>query len=117
MLLIHFPAFKYQSDFDANGIVHYIATQNGTQPWQNPAKAGWIRITTSGILHDSVDETAVVGHEVVRCVTKADANAWFAIDFIDKFVAPTHYTLRHYSSWDTECLRSWKFEVIRCLPL
>ena len=23
---------------------------------------------------------------------------------------PTHYTLRHYSSWDTEALRYWRFE-------
>jgi len=103
--------FKYQFDFDTNGILYYIGTHGNKDPWSNPAKSGLVKVTSSGILHDSVDETAVVGREVVRCVTKADPNAWFAVDFVDKWVAPTHYTIRHYSSWDTECLRSWKFEA------
>lgn len=103
--------FNYSSDLDTSGILYYLGTQGGSQAWQNPAKAGYVKVTTSGLLHDSVDESAVVGREVLRCVTKADPNAWMAVDFVDKWVLPTHYTVRHYSSWDTECLRSWRFEA------
>lgn len=49
----------------------------------------------------------------MRCVTKSHANAWFCVDLVDKYAAVAQYTLRHYSSWDTECLRSWRFEVPR----
>jgi len=34
-------------------------------------------------------------------------NPWFVIDLKQNSVRPTAYTLRHYSSWDTECLRYW----------
>jgi len=29
------------------------------------------------------------------------------MDLVDKMVSPTHYSLRHYSSWDMEALRNW----------
>ncbi len=32
------------------------------------------------------------------------------MDLVDKYVQPTAYTLRHYSSWDVEALRNWNFE-------
>jgi len=36
---------------------------------------------------------------------------WFSVDLRDKRLRPTHYTLRHYNSWDTEALRNWVFEA------
>ena len=30
-----------------------------------------------------------------------------AVDLGDKLLLPTHYSIRHYSSWDTEALRNW----------
>jgi SPRY domain/Sad1 / UNC-like C-terminal len=102
--------FVHQSDFDHNGILYWIGTNYGKESWQNPADAKRVMVTTSGLMGDSVPAAAVVGRETVRCVTKAMSNAWFAIDLVDKWVLPTHYTLRHYSSWDTECLRHWVFE-------
>jgi len=50
----------------------------------------------------------------VRCVTKPHPKSWIAINLKDVKVRPTHYLLRHYSSWDTEALRYWNFEV-RCV--
>jgi hypothetical protein len=56
-----------------------------------------------------------------RCVSSALENSWFVIDLKDREVNPTHYTLRHYASYDTEALRNWRLEVrflsIRCLPV
>jgi hypothetical protein len=45
-----------------------------------------------------------------RCATKPHANSWILVDLVDKYVQPTAYTLRHYSSWDVEALRNWNFE-------
>ena len=55
--------------------------------------------------------SAIVGNQVVRCVTQALPDQWFVIDFGSaRSVQPTHYTLRHYSSWDTEALRNWRLQ-------
>ena len=37
--------------------------------------------------------------------------ARFCVDLQHRRLVPSHYTLKHYSSWDTEALRNWKFEV------
>jgi len=102
--------FKYSHDLDENGVIHWLATFAKTAPWINPAEAGMIKITTSGLMSDSAPISAAVGHEVVRCVTKPERNAWFVFDLCDFQLCPTHYMLRHYSSWDTECVRNWVFE-------
>lgn len=101
--------YVYQSDFDGQGIVAYLA--GGLANYNNPAEKGLIKITSSPLSHDSEPATAIVGNEVVRCVTAARANSWFALDFGERSIAPTHYTLRHYNSWDTEALRTWTFEA------
>eukprot|EP01006_Ploeotia_vitrea_P052211 TRINITY_DN67660_c9_g12_i2.p1 TRINITY_DN67660_c9_g12~~TRINITY_DN67660_c9_g12_i2.p1 ORF type:complete len:1039 (+),score=601.97 TRINITY_DN67660_c9_g12_i2:75-3191(+) len=102
--------FVHQAPLDENGVVHYIATLGHTQQWVNPAKAGLIKVTASSLMNDSTPATAVVGHDVVRCVTRPEANSWFIIDFVDKCVKPTAYMLRHYASWDVEALRNWDFQ-------
>lgn len=48
--------------------------------------------------------------ECVRCVTSATPNMWFQVDFKDKIIRPSHYTIKHYNSWDTEALRNWVLE-------
>lgn len=40
---------EFVSDFDNNGIMHYIATQGGNTPWQNPALVGRITILASSL--------------------------------------------------------------------
>eukprot|EP00494_Astrolonche_serrata_P006223 UN06240 len=70
-----------------------------------------ILISGSQLMKDSEPIVCMVGRELVRCVTIQDnSNPWFAIDFVDKYARPSDYMLRHYSSWDTECLRNWVFE-------
>merc|ERR1719204_1165681 len=61
-------------------------------------------------MHDSKKNTSICGRDSVRCVTRPAASCFFTINLINKFVTPTHYSLRHYASWDTECLRNWDLE-------
>lgn len=96
-------------DFEG-GVLDYIATRGRSAPRQNPALAKWVRVIASSLAPDSAHESAVVGREAVRCVTMARANSFFVIDLVRWVVAPTHYSLRHYSSWDVEAVRRWSLE-------
>jgi hypothetical protein len=96
-------------------------TLNGARGWRNPSESGsgvtsdsppLVKVTAASVQADSKPATAICGREVVRCVSKPVENQWFALDFgANVRVAVTHYTLRHYLSWDTEALRSWVFQA------
>eukprot|EP01083_Nonionella_stella_P042846 115638_1 len=105
--------FKYESDFDMNGIVYYLGSDGGKSDWQNPSKKGIIKIDSVPLRMDSKAKHNFVGREPVRCLTKNTRNAWFSIDFGDAQIKPTHYTLRHYVSWKDYCLRSWELQGSR----
>lgn len=102
--------FLYDHDMDEKGIIYFLGSKGGTEPFQNPADTGIVSVSSIGITKDSAPKDAVVGRTLVRCVTQPVENAWFCIDFLDKWIQPTLYTIRHYSSWDTECLRNWVLE-------
>ena len=103
----------YVSDFDTNGVIHHIATHASFSPWHNPHSAGLLTVAASSLADDSVGVDAIVGHDVVRCVTRNEEGSWFSIDLHGRLLLLTAYTLRHYSSWDTECLRNWRLEGSR----
>ena len=90
--------------------MYFLGTCGRTQPYQNPAEAGFVRVISSGLMGDSAPLSAAVGRELVRCVTTPVKNSWFVFELVDLQLALTHYTLRHYNSWDTECLRHWQLE-------
>eukprot|EP01083_Nonionella_stella_P224105 798025_1 len=101
---------RYQYDLDEHGVFFNLGSDGGSRPWENPAKRGLCHVLCSSLMQDSVPAEAIVGREMVRCVTKPEHGAWFAVNLIDKYVDASHYTLRHYSSWDTEALRTWVLE-------
>ncbi len=127
--------FNYEGDFDENGLFFYLGTCGRTQKWTNPgecsalrapcahrssslrsalrrcsADAGYVELKSSGMMGDSAPLSAVTGRDLVRCVTKPLRNSWIQLDLVAMSFEPTHYTLKHYSSWDTECLRNWVLE-------
>jgi hypothetical protein len=103
--------FRYVSDFDTNGVLYWLGTGSGSRAWMNPADSLQVTVTTSGLMQDSVSPNALAGRDTVRCVTASEPGAFFAIDLHDNFLYPTHYSLKHYISWDTECVRDWRLEV------
>lgn len=102
--------FTYIHDFDQEGILYWIATKEKTTPWRNPAEMNLVMLATSGLSPDSEPISSIVGNKVVRCVTTPEKKSWFLIDLLNYVVKPTHYTLRHYSTWDTEAIRNWRFQ-------
>eukprot|EP01083_Nonionella_stella_P159539 520531_1 len=105
--------FEYVSDFDTNGIIYWLGTRGDTQQWQNPAQMAYstpITVQSTPLMEDSQPISAICGRSLVRCVTQDKENAYWLLNFGTMRVRPTHYTLKHYSSWDIECLRNWKLE-------
>eukprot|EP00457_Paulinella_chromatophora_P000814 gb/GEZN01000814.1/.p1 GENE.gb/GEZN01000814.1/~~gb/GEZN01000814.1/.p1 ORF type:complete len:1063 (-),score=123.04 gb/GEZN01000814.1/:329-3517(-) len=103
--------FQYSGvDFDQEGFLYWLGTNGLTEPWQNPHDAGKVMVTTSGMLENSAPASAMVGRATVRCVTKFHERAWVQFDIKDKWLKPSAYSLKHYDSWDTECLRDWDFQ-------
>jgi hypothetical protein len=68
---------------------------------------GEVSVTASSEGPASLPIDQLLAGNSVRIVTKPESNSWAMVDFRDKRVAATHYALRHYSSWNTEALRSW----------
>ena len=79
---------------DASGIVHYIATEGGTQPWTNPASSGKMEVTRSksGIGQPA---HALQNDEAKQSCTGDQPDSWVCFDFRTLRVRPTHYALRH----------------------
>ena len=102
--------FVPTSDFDMEGVFWYLGTCARTQVWSNPAEAGFVKISSSGCMDDSAPLSALVGRDLVRLVSKPVRHSWFSWELIDLQLCLTHYTLKHYNSWDTECLRHWSLE-------
>jgi len=105
--------FKYHHDFDENGIFYFIGTMRYAQPWRNPALHGLVRVSSVPLATEPIPSApawAILGREPIRCVTKPMKGGYFVIDLVKLWVKPTAYTLRHYSSYDTEALRDWKFQ-------
>eukprot|EP01084_Bolivina_argentea_P049372 90807_1 len=51
-----------------------------------------------------------VGRKAVRCLTDEKENAFFTVDFGAAVIRPTHYTLRHYITWNSVCLINWELQ-------
>jgi len=102
--------FQYQTDLDQNGLFYYLGTKGHTQPYQNPASIGECACRCSALMADSAPIQNLVGREACRIVSKPMRGAWVSVSIANYVIKPNAYTLRHYSSWDTEAVRNWRFE-------
>lgn len=99
-------------DFCRGGAVFYFGSEQWTRPFQNPGQSGKLVVDSSPLAQQPPSSPAwsITGREAVRCVTHPVPNAFFSVDFRRYAIRPTHYALRHYSSFDTEALRNWVLE-------
>lgn len=105
--------FKYQADFDDNGIIYFIGSNGKTTEWVNPGQYGLVVVTCSdgkqlpyGKLEDILSRDSVS----VNCHTKDNKKSWFAID-LGVYVSPTAYTLRHARGYGRSALRFWLLQA------
>ncbi|ETN98493.1 E3 ubiquitin-protein ligase HECTD1, partial [Reticulomyxa filosa] len=102
--------FKYTQDMDFNGLFYFLGTNGGERQWTNPVDLRLVNVDASSLMSDSAPLSALCGRASVRCVTKPHQKSWMSIDLKDIKMRLSHYTLRHYNSWDTEALRFWVLE-------
>ena len=96
--------FIYQFDFDKNGLIYAIGTNFGKEKeWKNPSQSDHIIVKPySSMAYDSKPKHELFGRIGARCILKQQSSSWFSINLQKYKIRPTHYTLRHYASWDVK---------------
>ena len=104
--------FKYENDFDTNGIIWYLGTNKGKhKTWLNPAINKMVSIESSPMYDFSYSNIKFISHfhNMQECCTKGEsAGDYFIIDFNKRSIKPTHYTLRHDTN-EGYYIRYWEF--------
>ena len=101
----------FESNFDTNGVLHYIGTQGGTRDYQNPRTSGDVVVSWSSIELGTVDLFVQHRHaNAVNSCTKNVANSWMQVDLgQNRTLRPTYYCLRN-SNNSANALRNWRLE-------
>ncbi|KAJ4455788.1 putative e3 ubiquitin-protein ligase hectd1 [Paratrimastix pyriformis] len=103
--------FTYDHDMDERGLFYDIGTQGRTQPWRNPAEAGWVTATRSS--DESGKASDLTGRQPSNSYTGNQPNSWWQVDLgAERLFRPTRYTLRHsnYPTHVVHRLQSWRLE-------
>ncbi|KAJ8668132.1 hypothetical protein QAD02_009795 [Eretmocerus hayati] len=107
-------AFKYQHDFDENGVLYWIGTNAKTYPeWVNPGQYGLVVVTSSdgrNLPYGHLEDILSRDPSAMNCHTNDDKRAWFSID-LGVWIIPTAYTLRHARGYGKSALRNWMFQA------
>ena len=100
--------------YDNRGVLYYLGTSAGTQPWRNPHTSGVVAASKSSEEGGSADlfvcnrfASEAYNH------TNNTASSWMAVDLKDKRVRPTGYVLsgdKHTVSFWRRFLRHWRLE-------
>eukprot|EP01084_Bolivina_argentea_P187538 323013_1 len=103
--------FKYDSDFDENGIIYWIGTQRGkTTKWENPTDKSVV-VTTSTLTSGQL--SGVIGRVYSATYSDSQPNSWAIIDFGQMEIIPDMYTLRHGYSVGDAYMMNWRFEGMK----
>jgi len=100
--------FVYEKDFDKNGILYWIGTNELKDTYVNPHNKGDIIVTTSK-LHGGQIWELIDWEKKSNTYTTNEVNSWIVIQFKFGEVKPNYYTIRHYSL-DGYTLRNWRIE-------
>ncbi|KOC70101.1 E3 ubiquitin-protein ligase HECTD1 [Habropoda laboriosa] len=106
--------FKYQYDFDENGLLYWIGTNAKTcSEWVNPGQFGLVVVTSSNgrnLPYGHLEDILSRDPSALNCHTNDDRRAWFSID-LGVWIIPSAYTLRHARGYGRSALRNWMFQA------
>jgi len=105
--------YTYKSDFDENGILYAIGSGFGKSEYRNPAQAGLVEVRTAARMgRVSKPKEFIVGRDGgIDCYINGVENNWFCINFKNRSIRPTHYTLRHdVAPTNENHLRNWQLQ-------
>jgi len=107
--------FKYQSDFDTNGLLYWIGCDEGKSTvWTNPATqdktAPKIKLTTS---HKMYNSTMKIENTISRtpAVTYFGGSTpqWLRLDMMKYRIKLTYFTLRHGYNYPNSYMQDFVF--------
>ncbi|KAJ4459835.1 putative E3 ubiquitin-protein ligase HECTD1 [Paratrimastix pyriformis] len=103
-----------QYDMDDRGLFYYLGTRGRTQPWRNPAEAGWVTVSRSSeCKHPAGKASDLTGRQPCSSFTQDLPGSWWRVDLgAGRRFTPTRYTLRHSNvpGYVDFGLRSWRLE-------
>ncbi|XP_012253549.2 E3 ubiquitin-protein ligase Ufd4 isoform X9 [Athalia rosae] len=106
--------FKYQHDFDENGLIYWIGTNAKTSSeWVNPGQYGLVVVTSSDgriLPYGRLEDILSRDPSALNCHTNDDKRAWFSVD-LGVWLIPSAYSLRHARGYGRSALRNWMFQV------
>ncbi|KAG7213737.1 hypothetical protein KM043_002970 [Ampulex compressa] len=106
--------FKYQHDFDENGVLYWIGTNaKSCTEWVNPGQYGLVVVTSSdgrNLPYGHLEDILSRDSSALNCHTNDDKRAWFSID-LGVWLIPSAYTLRHARGYGRSALRNWMFQA------
>ncbi|XP_051170118.1 E3 ubiquitin-protein ligase HECTD1 isoform X4 [Leptopilina boulardi] len=106
--------FKYQHDFDENGVLYWIGTNSkSSTEWVNPGQYGLVVVTSSdgrNLPYGHLEDILSRDPAALNCHTNDDKRSWFSID-LGVWIIPNSYTLRHARGYGRSALRNWLFQA------
>lgn len=107
-LSLVFDYNKENSEF-FHGIVRWIGTKEGTEPWKNPHITGRVKVHSSSLAKGS--RQILVDKTPNQVWTNDTPSSWFSIDFgPHRRITPTYYSLRHGGNYKGDTLRTWDLQ-------
>ncbi|XP_046612689.1 E3 ubiquitin-protein ligase HECTD1 isoform X5 [Neodiprion virginianus] len=107
-------SFKYQYDFDENGLIYWIGTNAKTSSeWVNPGQYGLVVVTSSDgriLPYGRLEDILSRDTSALNCHTNDDKRAWFSVD-LGVWLIPSAYSLRHARGYGRSALRNWMLQV------
>ena len=103
--------FKYENDFDFNGIIYWLGTDKGkVTKWTNPNDSKVVTVRASSKLSGGGSESTMIGRSYVACYTLNEPMSFMEIDFGSIEIKPSEYSLRHGYSVGDAYLMNWRLE-------
>ncbi len=104
--------FEYWSDFDKNGLLWWLGTNEGnSDTWANPHVSGIIEITTSHAMYSPAMKIEdIIGREAgASCYWGSSSPQYFIVDLKDKKLRINYFTLRHGYQAANSYIQNWTF--------
>jgi hypothetical protein len=91
------PVFKYEYDFDENGVMYYLGTMGKTSPYKNPYEIGQVKVFASSIGKGSLGD--FVGRHLVNLRTMNEESSYFGVDLgAERYLIPSSYSIKNRNS-------------------
>jgi hypothetical protein len=100
--------FEVNDEERPRGIIHWLGTKEGTQPWTNPATAGIVTVHASSV--ERGHTSSLVDLEPQELWTHDVPASWLSVDLGRYRVLPHAYMLRHGGNYRADSLRNWDFQ-------